>query len=145
MESFRVKLKKRLVVSVFYNAAVLLLVFGIHIAGRKYSASDVAIGFSSGILVGLQAVMIFFMAKYWAALRNEQKLRALYIEEQDERSKYIETQIGGMGINMIIAGLTLGVVVAVYINTLVFFTLLATLMFCLLVKGSLKLYYRKKI
>lgn len=145
MEQYRVKLKKRLAGSAFYILAMLLLVFGIHFAGNKFGAPDNAIGFSSGLLLGLLAVMIFFVIKYWAALRNEAKLRALYIEEQDERCKYIETRVGGIGINIIIGGLTLGVAVAVYFDPLVFFTLLAALLFSLLVKGALKLYFRNKI
>lgn len=145
MEQYRVKLKRRLAVSAFYNAAVLALVFGIHFVGRRSNASDIAMGFSSGVLIGLQAVMLFFIGKYWAALRDERKLRALYIAEQDERTRFIEAQIGGIGINVIIGGLTLGVAVAVYFNPYVFFALLAALMFSLLVKGSLKLYYRKKV
>ena len=145
MESFKKALKKRLALTAGYNGIILLFLAVIFKIGKEFALPELAVGFTSGILVGFQAVMIFFMSKYVRAIRNEEKLKALYIEENDERNKYIESKIGGTGVNVIIWGITLGTIVSAFFNETVFFTLLFTVLFSSLTKGVLKLYYRNKL
>lgn len=83
------------------------------------------------------------MFQIQSALRDEAKLKALYIKETDERSLAIEEKIGGIGINLIIAGLGLSTVVAIYLNQTVFLTLLGAFAFSVLIKGGLKVYFRR--
>ena len=145
MDKFTATLKKRLAFAALYNAAVLLLV-GLGTAfGSKLGLDGLGLSFTMGFFVGIQIVMVYFIGKYLGALKNEEKRKALYIEENDERNKFIEAKIGGVGINVIMCGLSLAVLVAVYLNKAVFFTLLGALLFCALVKLGLKVYYRNKV
>ena len=145
MEQFRKTLKRRLTFASLYNALVLLCLTAGYAVARRFALPDIAVGFTCGVMVGLQMVMIYFMSKIHRALKDEEKLQALCIEENDERSRFIEAKIGGSGVSIILGGLLLGTVVSCYFDQTVFFTLLGALFFCLLVRGTLKIYYRSKI
>jgi len=145
MDKFRSVLKRRLALAGVYSAAVLLLIGIGAAAGRAYAVADFIVGFNSGLCIGIQAVMIYHMARYQAALKDPEKLKSLYIEEHDERNRFIEAQIGGAGINVILGGLALGTVVSGFLNETVFFALLGALLFSVSVKGALKLYFYKKV
>lgn len=145
MEHFRDVLKKRLTLAVLYNACMIALIVLGNFLGRKYAVPDFIMGFNTGVCIGVQAVMIYYMGKYVSALKSEEKRRALYIEENDERSKYIQAQIGGIGINIILGGLALGTIVSGFFQETVFYTMLGTLIVSVLVKGALKLYYSKTV
>jgi putative Mn2+ efflux pump MntP len=142
---FRSKLKKRLRWAGLYNIFVVLIIFVNRYVGNHYSLSDRASGFTTGVFIGIELLVVIGIFKIQSALKDESKLRALYIKEHDERTLAIENKIGGLGINLIIAGLGLATVVTIYIEQTVFFTILGTLMFTVLVKGGLKLYYHKTL
>lgn len=145
MDSFRNTLKKRLKVAAAYNAMVLIIIGAGYAIGREHVEQSLAIAFATGLFVGVQFVMIYHMTRIRAALKDEIKLKELYIAENDERNKFIESQIGGTGVNVIVCGLALGTIVAGFFNEIVFFTVLAALLFAVLVKGVLKVYYNKKV
>lgn len=145
MEKFRNTLKNRLALAGVYNAIVLLFMGSGHIMGRRYVLPDFIIGFNTGLFIGVQIVMLWYMGKYSAVLKNAEKLKALYIAENDERSKFIKLQIGGTGINIILGGLALGTIISGFINEIVFFTMLLAFSFSVLVKAVLKIYYNKKV
>lgn len=144
MENFRNILKKRLVLSGVYNVMVIIFLVIGYVLGRKNEAPELAVGYASGFFVGIQFVMIYYICKYSAALKSDKKLKVLYIAENDERDNFIKSKIGGIGVNVILGGMALGTIITVFLNETVFFTLLFVLIFSLLVKGALKLYYRKR-
>jgi hypothetical protein len=145
MEKFRTTLKKRLKLACLYNVVVLILIALGYFLGRRFDASALIVGFDIGFCIGLQFVMIYCMRQYHAALKNDTKLQALYIAENDERNRFIESQIGDTGINIILSGLALGTVVTGFLNRTVFFTLLCAMLFSTMVKFALKVYYNKKV
>ncbi len=142
---FRSKLKKRLMWAGVYNLFVVLIILVNRYLGNKFSFSDMASGFTTGFFIGIELLVVIGMLKIQSALKDDAKLRALYIKEHDERTIAIENKIGGLGINLIIAGLGLATVITIYIDQTIFFTILATLQFTVLVKGGLKLYYHKTL
>ncbi len=145
METFRTAIKRGLTLACVYSAAVVIFIGLGYVFGSKYGLPEMSIAFASGFFIGLQSVVIYFMAKYRIALRDEEKLKTLYIEEHDERSRYIAQKTGGFGINIILGGLSLSMLVAVFLNKTVFITLLAALLFCVFVKLALELYYKKTV
>jgi len=146
MEKFRKTLKNRVIFGGIYSVAVIAAVAVFFCRPDLFEgrAPDFALGYNVGFFAGLEAVMAFLLVKYIAALINEEKLKALYVRENDERYRYIQSKIGGAGINIVLAGLAAGVVISGFIDFTVFVTLLCALLFTALVKLSLKLYYTKK-
>lgn len=147
MENFRVELKKRILVVPIASAVIILVtVLGIiyKAEGSNEGVSDFISGFHFGFTIGILGVSIVLAIKYAIALRDEEKLRKLYIKETDERTLYIQSQIGGAGINIIIAGLAIGTVIAGYMNEVAFFTLLGAVFFTGAVKITLKVFYNHK-
>ncbi len=142
---FRSKLKMRLRWAGLYNLFVVLIIFVNRYIGNHYSLSDSASGFTTGVFIGIELLVVIGIFKIQSALNDEAKLKMLYIKEHDERTLAINEKIGGLGINLIIAGLGLATVITIYIDQTVFFTILCVLQFTVLVKGSLKLYFHKTL
>ncbi|MGB7605715.1 MAG: hypothetical protein WBL93_09585, partial [Lutisporaceae bacterium] len=97
-----------------------------------------------GIFIGIQIMMLITIAKYERALKDENKLEKLYIEEHDERRKLIQDKIGGIGFNFAIGAIATATVMSGFFHQLVFLTLLWVLILMVFVKGFLKIYYKNK-
>ena len=143
MEQFRKTLQRRLLSARLYCAFVALLILGGLIIGNFHPIPEFMAGFDIGLCIGVEFVMLYFMRQYQAALNDEEKLRKLYISETDERNRYIQTRIGGVGLNILMGALAAGTIVSGYFNLTVFVTLLCTLLFTSLMKLALKLYFHK--
>ena len=98
-------------------------------------------GFLGGALTGIELIFIFLIARYTKALRNEESLKKMYIDETDERKAYIRTKSGGWTMYITSVAVIIAGIVAGYYNMTVFFSLLAVGVFQLLIIGALKLYY----
>ncbi len=141
MESFRQRVRNRLIFAGIYCAIILILTAISRIVGLNNSATDFTLGFG----IGIEVVVIFIMGKNLGALKNEDKLKKLYVEENDERQKYIDAKIGGTGINIALVSLSLAMLISNYFSQIVFFTLLSTTLFIVAIKFALKIYYSKRV
>ena len=141
LDEFRTTLKRRLGLAAGYNGLIVLFLAAGNYLHERFNAPDFAVGFATGIFIGMEFFVIGYMARYLAALRDDAKLKALYIKETDERKKYLMTKIGSTGLNLVVGGLLLGVLFSCFVNMTVFTTLLCTLLVTSLIKGALKLYY----
>ncbi len=141
MENYRWKVRNRIIIAGIYCAIVLILTAASAIAGLDDSATSFGLGFG----VGIGAVAIFFMIKYRGALKSEDKLKKLYIEEHDERQKHVNALVGRTGINVLILSFALAMLISHYFSQTIFFTLLAATLFTVAVKAILGLYYNKKV
>ena len=101
-------------------------------------------GFQVGILVALLGALLYFIIRNILAMRNQERMKKLYVSETDERRQFIRQQSGSVGMNIVLYGLAAGTVVAGNFNDTIFFALLGACLFVSLVRGFLKLYYRKK-
>ena len=144
MEKFKMSLKKRLALMMMFNGVAVIFVLLTGIYGNMMVSSDMIHGFQVGVFVGMQIIMIKFITKYKRALSNENELRKIYIEENDERTKHIKDKIGGVGFKFSLGMIATATIIAGFFNEIVFITLCATLMFMALEKGFLKVYYRNK-
>lgn len=140
MENYKKKLKNRSIFAGIYIFATILL----NVLATIFNNQSHATGFALGASTGIGAIMIAIIIKYRGALKNEEKLKQLYIAEQDERRIFINSKIGGTGIVIAIMLLGLATIIANYYNMTVFITLLATVFFLSILKGTLKAYYNKK-
>ena len=149
MENFRNVLKKRIALGIAFNvlAVTFIVLTGTNsnmIPNINKNTADMIHGFQVGIFAHLQIIMLVYIFKYKRALKNEDELKELYIEENDERKKLIKDKIGGVGFNFILGVIATATVISGFFHELVFITLLGVLFFIVLVKGVLKIYYRNK-
>src|SRR5690554_4473608 len=112
MKEFEKKVKKRIFFSRIYIATIIIFI----ILTRIFSNDEIPLDFISGFSVGIGAVMMFYMAQYHKALKSEEELEKLYIEETDERQQYIKSMIGSSSITASIVIFTLGMLVSSFFN-----------------------------
>ncbi|MDF2519800.1 MAG: rane protein [Clostridia bacterium] len=149
MEKFKSTLKNRLALIITFNGLTVIFILLTAIYSNMTAAGSEALtdmirGFQTGIFIGLQFAMLTLIVKYAKALKNDEVLKNLYIQEKDERKKLIQDKIGGVGFNFTIGTAAAATVTAGFLNQLVFVTLLGVLVFMVFVKAFLKLYYKNK-
>ena len=107
--------------------------------------NDSALGFITGLTFGIEIICIFWVFKIRKALKDDKMLRELYIDEHDERKNFIKLKSGSNLIGKIALGIFVASILASYFNMVVFYTLVITGSFLILVSLSLKLYWRKMV
>ncbi len=148
MENFRRRIRSRIRVMAGYNSILVILISrGLFhpTAGTTEAASGFMSGLNVGLVLFIQLGLTYLLVKYGRAIKDEEKLETFYIYENDERRKFINNQIGGVAINILLALFALGTVGAGFFNETVFFTLLASLLLTAFVKGILKIYFIRKV
>ena len=101
-------------------------------------------GMISGASFGVLALMLFGLIQGTQALKDEKKLKKLYIKANDERQIQIWTaaRASSMQVTLLI-GLVAGIIIG-YFNMIVGTTILAVETLHAIVGGCFKLYYNKK-
>lgn len=148
MERFKDELQKRLFsMATFVAGLAMLMVFGLMrpLAAATEEVRAFMLGVNAGLLAAALMGTLRSAVKYAAALRNEEKRKALYIWEHDERRLYIQSKTGGDAIQWILSGMVVATVVSEFFNQTVFFTLLGALLFAAAVKTVFKAVYTKKV
>jgi len=147
MEQYKDKLKKRL----FFLTSCLILyivancVMYVYVGTKgNVNITNFIQGFQFGIGFVVMALFVYHITNYVSALRNEKKLKNIYIEETDERKLMIYQKSGSAGMTFAIGGLAGASVLAGYYDTTIFFTLLGACFFVATIRAVLKLYYQNK-
>lgn len=128
MKKYKKTLKiRRALLSLLAAAAIGLGIYNIFLAPEEVK-SNVIFEFQYGFTAGLGALAIALMIQYTKALRSETALQLQYNKENDERMKTIRAKAGLpmsliSSVIMIAAGVVIG-----YVNTVVFYTLIAAAM-----------------
>ncbi len=143
MENFKKKLMVRKSILQGYFGLIVVLIACLNTFTSH--SENFQIGFIVGVALGTEILAAKFIAKYSAALKSQEKLKELYISENDERCKYIEAQIGSLGLNVVIAILALATIVSGFFSQTIFFSLLGAVLCSTLVKAFFKIYFRNKI
>ena len=145
MELYRKKLKFR--ITLF--SLVLLLFVGILLYNQFGSSAalkdSLSFSFQCGFSAAGSLVLVYMIAKYRRALVDEQKLKTLYHQENDERMKAIRAKAGVpmtviLAVIFVLAGVVIG-----YFNETIFVVLICVALFQLFVSAAVKLYYMRKI
>ena len=101
-------------------------------------------GIVSGASMGILALMIFSVVQSLRAIKDEKKLRKLYVEANDERQIKIWTSARALAMQIfLMAGLVAGVA-AGYFNMTVSVTILACVLVHSLMGVACKIYYSLK-
>lgn len=147
MEKFRAKIQKRVTVlsltAIFTAAVYLLLISGLVM--DTPSVPGFIRGFNMGAFAGVELILVFFTVRYFVSMKNDDTLKKLYIEENDERTKLILEKTGAVGMLLFIIVSAVGAIVAGFFNETVFYTLLGTTVLSSLIRGACKLYYHIKL
>ncbi|WP_338587022.1 hypothetical protein V6669_16655 [Paenibacillus sp. Y5S-9] len=146
MDKYKIKVNTRKNVLSLVAAATLLIYVGlIFYRGGLPDLPSFIKGFHTGAFIGVEVAVAFFLVRYIKASNNEAELKKQYIEENDERSVMIFQSAGTLSTAIILIGLGIASVVAGFFNPLIFYTLLACLLFVLIVFFALWMYYAREI
>ena len=152
MEAYKNNLRKRrntLILSAALSLIV-LSIFGFIAFSRSitiYSDNHLGsymLGASTGLLVGVLLVMVMEAVKCQRALKNPDYLQTLYVKESDERSCFINNRSASIGFNFTLVALAVSIAISSWFHTIVSLTLLAAMVFMVILRLCLKLYYQKK-
>ncbi len=145
MKNFKAEVHKRILLRRFLLAGIIVIDVLLNVFRDQFSnVSDYALGYQTGVLIGLMILLSINLYMYERSYRNEDRLKILYIKEHDERKVLIKSKMA-MGTLFISIGL-LGVatMIAVYINQTVAFTLISVIYGMGIILCILKVYYSKK-
>lgn len=101
-------------------------------------------GFRSGFctsLIGFLVVKIIILSR---ALKDEKKLKAMYIKETDERNMLIEQKTSTASFAVTIIGLGVACVIVSFFSRQILYTLICVILFVSIVKVTFNIYYSKK-
>lgn len=153
MEQYRLKLKKQnWILSI---CSLILLVFSV--LGFAAEAGLVPLtpsgdshwqstwrGFVSGASIGILALMLFGLIQNLTALKNEKKLRKLYVKMHDERTLQLFHNARSAAMSAFLISGLIAVIITGYFSPTVSITILVCVMFCSSLCICLKVYYDKK-
>jgi len=145
MELFRKKLKHRILLFGFLILFCIVIILINQFGTVVTYTESLAFSFQRGFSAAGALVLIFWMMKYRAALKNETKLRLLYNEENDERMKEIRAKAGVPMVLILSMALVLAGMIISYWSATVFVVLICVALFQLLASLMVKLYYKNKI
>jgi len=101
-------------------------------------------GLISGASMGVLALMLFGLVRGIRALKDDKKLKKLYVEANDERQIQIYTSARSASMQItLLAGLVAGLIIS-YFHMTVGITILAVETIHAFVTFGCKLYYKKK-
>ena len=143
MENFRKKVEKRLQIYTTICMCSLALYFAL--VFLTSGASDFAQGISMGVFIGMELVAVYNLARTFAALHNEEKLKEMYIAETDERNIAIQKETSQKGLTISTAGIAMAAIAAGFFDVKICFTLTGALLFSALIKIIVNAYYNKKM
>lgn len=149
MEDFRKQVRKTLNIyrAVLIAAIVILIVLNvIEIAAElgEKSTNDLSNGFGTGVCASIITLMIVNVSRYSTALKNDEKLKKLYIMETDERERLIYEKSNSSSFRAVIILLGLAAMVASFFSKPIFYTIVAIIIAIAFVQAAFKFYYRRK-
>ena len=129
----------------YISLALIFWGIGNFLLKDKARLNDSALGFINGLTLGIEIICVFWVFRIRKALKDDKILRRLYIDEHDERKKFIKLKSGSNLIGKIALGIFMISILASYFDMVVFYTLVITGIFLIILSLLLKLYWIKKI
>lgn len=146
MDKFKRKIRIRTIWMLTLVICIAAVYFALALSkGNQPSIPDFIRGFHTGAFTGIEIGILLVIVKYIVSLRKEESLKRLFIEENDERRLAIMQKSGAWGMTACILGLAVATVIAGFFDQTVFFSLLGALIYSAVVKGTLKIYYYRKL
>jgi hypothetical protein len=132
----------------FIILIITFLIFGTPLVSQsmqrvEFSSKDM-LSMTSGGVAGFTIAVICMITTWLRAIKNPQKLSAMYIKNNDERELLIQMKTGFSTYNISIYLLLIAAVISSRINSDICFTLFAVIAVMTLIYGASNVYYRKK-
>lgn len=143
MEEFRKKLKTRLNLCISYCCMALFLNFLLN--RLTAHTSDFSRGMTMGILISTELSSVFLIFYYSTVLKNEEKLKQMYIKSKDERNLAIARETTRTGALISVYALAIAIIISGFYSMTISITLFFVLMASTLINVAVKLYYSKKM
>ena len=149
MDQYRIKIRNRIragrMICALSVGVIILDQVGVFDQIGFISEFAFMTSFQMGFLVGIACVAALHLFKMHKALKDEKVLKALYNEEFDERLRLIRYKSGMPFIAITSCVLIFSGVIAGYMNTMIFYTLISAGFFQLVASVGTKLYYMRKM
>lgn len=146
MDSFRAEISKKL--KMYRSISGLMGLCIAMLAAFNHSShtntSDFSRGIQIGIFIGVALVTLYYIGKLRNTLKNEELLKKLYIEENDERKKLIQQKTGSTTTIIVGFSISIAIIIAGFYNFVVLITLFVTLFYLAIIKRIVKYYYNRK-
>lgn len=144
MKEYRERVKKGMITGVIFILAVIVLEIILNIVLTD-SPNAVSKYFSYGFFTGVIIVAIYYIGKSIKALKNDDKLKEMYIEENDERNIEVQRRASQLALKIILASFAIGILVASHLDYKIYKVLLYVILCSTAIIGITTAYYKKKI
>ena len=144
MDNFRKQAKKTLAGYIAALAAAIAM-WGIFSAVEIFGVENNSSNFGTGFCAGAIAFMAINILRYSVALKNDEKLKKLYISETDDMVKLICEKSDVSAFRAILCIVVLAAMGASFFSDTVFYTLIAIMLTLIFVKEGFRFYYRIKV
>ena len=149
MEKFKATLKARIRIYAIFTAVllavqVLACVGVISPAAGDSHWNDMWNGIIAGASFGIMALFVVCIVNNILAMKDEKRLKKMYAEENDERTKMIYTDARSAGAMIFLIGGLVAGIIAGYFSIAVCFTILACVFAHSIICGAMKIYYSRK-
>ncbi|MBQ9898733.1 MAG: hypothetical protein IJM44_04690 [Ruminococcus sp.] len=141
MEDFRRSLEKKVIKYRVFIVISLVGMLTLVIFGKHNDGFNATSGFFGG-LCGVLAVQLIQTKK---ALRDDVRLKKMYIQSTDERNIQLVQKSSAAMFNIIVVGLGLATVVSNFFSSVVCCTLSVCLAFVFIVYGAVSAYYNRRM
>lgn len=141
MEKFRKQLIFR---TVFVFIFVVLIAAAYIVIYANIDEKPVSAAYSSGFCTGLLAAAAVYAARYIPAFKDEEKLKKLYVAENDERERFIREKTASGSFSVFAFILGAGIVISTLVSPATASVLAVVLAVMVLVKMIFNFYFRRK-
>ncbi len=139
------KFKKQLIFrTVFLFIFVVLIAAAYIVIYVNIEEKPVSAAYSSGFCTGLLAGAAVYAARYIPALKDEEKLKKLYVAENDERERFIREKTASGSFSLFAFILGAGIIISTLVSPETARVLGIVLGGMVLVKMIFNFYYRRK-
>ncbi|WP_138751494.1 hypothetical protein [Paenibacillus sinopodophylli] len=146
MNAYKEKMRTRMNLVSFAAAGAALIFAGLMLYRDHLPVLPSFIkGFHIGAFIGFEVVAAWYLGKCMRARKNDTEMKKLYIAENDERTGLIFRNASTLGMSIVLIGLGVAAIVSGFFNANVFFTLMGSLIFVLIVFYTLLIYYARKL
>ena len=147
MKEYRAKLKRQIIwmtAGILFSCMVIVIccVSAVQLGADEHEASFMR-GFQGGLFFAWAAIAVYGIVVNVRALRDDKRLRALYIKEHDERLQAIQRESGRAAYCISLFGLLTAAIAAGFFSMTVFAALIGAVLFVSVAGLGAKIWFHR--